>query len=208
MTDPTDVEAVVAQTDACWVLARAFTPPPAGWSFATWSEPLLADMESISDALSLDADRLRASVAAECARRATLGCAQEDWLIDYSALFLVPPIAVPLNTGLLLEGTLAGTVAQQALQCYARAGYTPSPTFRDLPDHVGMQLEFLGHLLERAAAGDAAAADDADAFIQHFVAPWAPLLRQACERAQARLPAAAVYAALAYWLECWLQARG
>lgn len=202
---PAAAEALT-RADACWVLARAFCPPPAGWRFAAWSEPLLADLESISDALGLDSGGVSVAFDAEHCRRTAQGLADTDWLVDYAALFLVPPIVVPLNTGLLLEGSLAGTVAQQALQCYARAGYTPSPQFRDLPDHASMQLEFLAHLLERVAGGDDAMRGEADAFVWHFVAQWAPLLREACERAQGRHPAAGVYAALARWLEQCLDA--
>lgn len=199
----------LARADAYWLLARAFLPPPRGWLLSQWSEPLLSDLADLAPTLGLDLTRLHTAVATVQAQRAALesaGGPMADWLVAYSAIFLTPPVDAPLNTGLLLEGSLAGTVAQQAAQCYREGGFAPAENFRDLPDHVAMQLEFVAHLLERAEQGDEAAEALAEDFVRHFVAAWAPLLEQACQRASAREPGALVWAALAQVIQQLLPA--
>lgn len=179
------------------LLAAAFAPPPAALTARDWCEPLAADLAELGGALELD------TAAAERSLRATAAgpLAGEPWLVEYSRLFLVPPVPVTLNTGLYLEGSLAGASAQMMAQCYAAAGFTQRETFRDLPDHVAIQLEFVAALLERGAPGDEDAAAMAQEFAEGFVAHWAPLLQRACATAAAEHSAAAVYAELARLLE-------
>lgn len=188
-----------ARADACWLLARAFMPPPHGWRFRDWFEPLLADLEDLAAPLQLDLAAVQAAgrQVAELRRDTEDGGGPgADWLVAYAALFLTPPVLAPLNTGLLLEGSLAGWVAQQAKACYQTAGFEPCEDFHDLPDHVAMQLEFMARLLDRAAL-DIEARALVESFSHHFPAAWAPLLQQACQRAAPREPAGHVYAALA-----------
>jgi nitrate reductase assembly molybdenum cofactor insertion protein NarJ len=82
------------------------------------------------------------------------------------------------------------------LQCYGTAGFAPSESFRDLPDHVSIQLEFVGSLLQRAEAGDGDAADMAREFVDSFVSHWVRPLRNAMERSVSRSRAALVYLAV------------
>jgi TorA maturation chaperone TorD len=148
-------------------------------------------------ALDLDTDTA-ARVLHETANGALAGA---PWLVEYSRLFLVPPVPVTLNTGLYLEGGLAGVSAQMMAQCYATAGFAQRESFRDLPDHVAMQLEFVGALLGRCADGDDDALGMAQEFTAEFVSHWVAPLRATCTRAAAVHPAAAVYAALTELLQ-------
>lgn len=158
-----------------------------------WAQALAADLEELAGALGLDAAKALGTLR----QHAATAAAEEPWLVEYSALFLVPPVLATLNTGLYLEGALGGASAQMLAQCYASAGFARREEFRDLPDHVAMQLEFVGALLERAAAGDADAAAMAGEFVDGFVRHWVEPLRNACERAAAQRPSARVYASLA-----------
>lgn len=182
-------------------LARAYLPPPAVLTSGQWCGALADDLEELGVLLGVDVavavDRLRAVVAS--AR------AGEPWLVEYSRLFLVPPVRVALNTGLYLEGGIGGTASQMMARCYAAAGYAQREDFHDLPDHVAIQLEFIAALLAQAEAGDAEAAGHADEFIESFVLHWAVPLRVVCDRAAIELEAAAVYAALARLLEGLLE---
>lgn len=187
--------------DLLLCLSRAFLPPPASWSACDWAQPLSDDLADLGASLDIDAAPVRAALDAECARWAAaerLGDGSADpWLVEYTRLFLTPPVKVPLNSGLYLEGSLGGSAAQMMLSCYQSAGVAPDERFRDLPDHVAMQLEFVGRLYERAARGDADAEDMAEEFCRAFVDHWAAPLEQACRQAAATLPAARVYAELA-----------
>lgn len=189
------------RADLLLCLARAFLPPPPGWSVCDWAQPLADDLAELGAALGLDT---RAAVDALAAASARWACeaarhdgSADPWLVEYARLFLTPPVPVPLNAGVYLEGTLGGSSVQMVRSCYRAAGVEPDERFHDLPDHVAMQLEFVGRLYERAARGDADAAGMADEYCREFVDHWAGPLEEACRRASARWPAGEVYAALA-----------
>lgn len=185
-------EEASAAADLFLTLAAAFAAPPAQMTAHDWSLPLAADIEEFGAELGLDTARAARTLRAIASERS----AAEPWLVDYSRLFLVPPVRVTLNTGMYLEGALGGTSAQMLLQCYAVAGFQVRDTFRDLPDHVAIQLEFVAALLQRAEAGDETARDMAREFVEAFVAHWIDPLAAACAKAAVDDPAAGAYAAL------------
>lgn len=193
--------ALLERADLFLCLSRAFLPPPPNWSVCDWAVPLADDLSEIGSVLALDTGPVQSALGAEC-RRWTSAARQADgsadtWLVEYARLFLMPPVPVPLNTGLYLEGSLAGSAAQMMQACYETAGIVPDERFRDLPDHAAMQLEFLGRLYERAARGDSDPAAMADEFSREFIHAWGEPLERACAQAVSRSPAAAVYRALA-----------
>lgn len=192
--------ALIDRADLLYCVARAFMPPPAGRSVCDWAQPLADDLVELGVALGLDTYDALAALSAECERWAAAARladgSADSWLVEYSRLFLMPPVAVPLNTGLYLEGSLGGSSAQMMEQCYATAGFARREAFHDLPDHVGIQFEFVGALLERAAHGDADAAAMAGEFVAGFVRHWIDPLHAACVRAGDGHPAAQIYAAL------------
>lgn len=181
-----------ASAELFLTLAAAFRPPPAPLSATDWCEPLAADLHELGTALWLEtavAERVLHDHAASSS-------AAQPWLVDYSRLFLVPPVRVTLNTGLYLEGALGGASAQMMLQCYGAAGFQIRESFGDLPDHVSLQLEFIAALLGRAEEGDDTALDIAREFIEDFVDHWTGPMLAACRKWAGRDPTADVYAAL------------
>lgn len=196
-----DDSLLLDQADLLYCLARAFMPPPEGWSVCDWAQPLQSDLDEIGPLLDLDVSGVQAAIEAECRRWA--GAARladgsaDSWLVEYARLFLMPPAVVPLNTGLYLEGAVGGTAAQMMRACYETAGIVPDDGFHDLPDHVAIQIEFLARLVERGARGNQDGTAMATEFAAEFVHAWAGPLERACAAAVGRHPAAAVYAALA-----------
>lgn len=184
------------RADLFLCLSRAFMAPPRGLAPRDWAEPLAEDLAELGQALGLDTAET-VSALRSIATDVGLAAGTEPLLVEYARLFLAPPIRAPLNAGLYLEGALAGNSAQMIQGCYERGGFGPNPEFRDLPDHVAMQLEFLGRLHERAASGNAEAAALAAEFAQGFVVGWAAPLAQACDAARDDVPVAAAFAALA-----------
>lgn len=179
--------------DLFYCLAAAFLPPPAELTGRAWCRALAADLDELGAGLGLDA----AAAIRTLRQMAATPAADEPWLVEFSRLFLVPPVVVTLNTGIYLEGALGGASAQMMRQCYAAVGFAPREDFHDLPDHAAIQLEFVAALLERAAGGDADAKAMAAEFFDGFVRHWLEPLCLACERAAERYPAASVYASLA-----------
>lgn len=189
------------RADLLFCLARAFMTPPAAWSVCDWAQPLADDLAELGASLGLDTDGVQAALDGECSRWASAARladgSADPWLVEYSRLFLVPPVAVSLNTGLYLEGSIGGAASQMMRSCYETAGIAPDEAFHDLPDHVALQIEFLARLVERGARGDDSGTAMAEEFATEFVHAWAGPLEQACRAAAARHRAAAVYAALA-----------
>lgn len=195
----------LARADLLYCLARAFLPPPPHWTVLDWALPLADDLAAIGEELGIDTRPAREALQAEC-RRA--GATADLWLVEYTRLFLTPPVSVPLNTGLYLEGAIGGMSAQMMHQCYLTAGVEPDDAFHDLPDHVAMQLEFIARLRERAARGEPDAAAMASEFVHEFVDAWTTPLERACLAAECETPAARVYAALTRLLPAASAERG
>lgn len=201
----TDEALQIDLADLLYCLARAFQPPPPDWSICDWRQPLQADLDELGPLLGLDVTPVQSALEAEClrwagaARLADTGA--DPWLVEYARLFLAPPVVASLNTGLYLEGAIGGMASQMMQACYQTAGIVPDESFRDLPDHVSIQLEFLARLMERGARGDSTGPAMAAEFSCEFVRAWVGPLQRACQAAASRHPAAAVYAALAGLIE-------
>ena len=185
--------ATLVRADLFYCLAQAFLPPPAHWRLSDWADPLLDDLRE----LTVQCGEVRAPRAVAKLQEAVSAVEPTDpWLVAYSQLFLVPPVRVTLNAGVYLEGALGGSSVQMIRSCYEAAGVEPDERFRDLPDHVAMQFEFLARLNERAARGDPDAEAMAQEFAQSFVHGWAGPLELACMNASSTHPSAEVFAAL------------
>lgn len=192
-------QALLQRADLLYCLAQAFLPPPSHWSICDWAQPLVDDLTEMAPGLpGLNLEEAKVALGAECARWAAEVRAGggDSWLVEYSRLFLVPPVPVTLNAGVYLEGALGGSSTQMMLACYELAGVKPDERFHDLPDHVSMQLEFLARLFERAARGETDALAMAEDFAAEFVHAWGGPLEQACRKAAATFPAAEVFVAL------------
>jgi TorA maturation chaperone TorD len=91
------------------------------------------------------------------------------------------------------RGYLCGAPALEVEKLYLQEGLEPGPGFSELPDHAGVELEFMAHLCRKAAA---ALKDNCPhlaaeyrwkqrLFLINHLAPWVTLLAQGL-RAQAR----------------------
>lgn len=159
-------------------LGQAFLVPREEAFRATLRDDLCPDLEAINAELGFtDAAELGRLAAA----LATTSRAEGGFLRVYSRLFLSPPIVAPLNGGIYLDGALMGGSTRRMEAFYARHGLVRDSGFKDLPDHLSLQLQFVAWLHSRASeAGDPARAReilaDARNFIRRFVLPWIPQL--------------------------------
>jgi TorA maturation chaperone TorD len=140
-----DFDSLAARADLSRLLAACYYEP--GPEFAE---------EGLFDSLFAAAARLDAGLAAG-ARRLGEAFAEEDLQelrVDYTRLFLGPVEAparpygsvwLDARQGLMQESTLA------VLDLYAEGGFEIDESFRDLPDHIAAELEFLYLLLFRQA---------------------------------------------------------
>lgn len=153
-----DAAAALARADLCRYLSACYYEPT----------PMFAE-ERLFDSMHDAARRLDPGLA-DATRSLGEAYAAVDvqtLLVDYTRLFLGPvhPRALPYGSVWLGDGhTLMHESTADVLELYRAGGFALDEDFRDLPDHVAVELEFLYGLLLRAeharAAGDAAAAGE------------------------------------------------
>lgn len=177
---PTD-ETLLHRAEFYLCLSRTFLAPRDEAWLRSFRDDLPDDLAELSAALGEPPQQ-----ALDALRRETRALPDAAALLQlYSALFLAPPRRAELNAGLYLDGAVMGQSVLEMQRRYARLGVQRAEDFRDLPDHVATQLEFLGLAFSRAAQGDEAAAREGFAFAADFVRHWAPALRAALEGAHA-----------------------
>jgi TorA maturation chaperone TorD len=179
-------------------LARAFQAPTEPAMARVFLAELPLDLDEMAAELGYDL----AEATAAFRRSAAAVEGPENLLCLYSALFLAPPVPVHLNAAVYLDGAVFGGSEFEMGQWYARHGIVRSAGFRDLADHVAVQMEFVSVLFDRAAErmveGDSmealALAAEARRFLAAFPHRWLPPLRGALERACAEHGLADPYA--------------
>jgi len=163
-----------AREDFCRFLAACYYEP--GPEFAE---------EGLFDSMLDAATRIDADIAAGARRLGEAFSAEgtEDLLVDYTRLFLGPADALARpygSTWLGTEKSLMQDSTMAVLAMYEEGGFEIAEDFRELPDHVAAELEFL-YLLDfrenrarRDADHDAlaAAASLRERFLHGHLAPW------------------------------------
>jgi len=148
-------DAAAAREDLCRFLAGCYYEPGPEFAEEKLFESMLAAARRVHPELAEHAARLGATFAA---------ASLEDLLVDYTRLFVGAPQALAkryASVWLTDEPELMQDSAMELLRLYEQGGFEVDPEFRDLPDHVAVELEFLYLLTYQqnhaVATGDAAA---------------------------------------------------
>ena len=167
-----DTENIQSRAEFYLCLARAFLTPDSEQAWRGMREALADDLEELGKTLGYEIDNYIASYWLAIASVPD----QPTLLQVYSALFLAPPRRVSINTGTYLDGALNGGSVLAMEEAYQRGGVARSEAFKDLSDHLSLQLEFVAHrFLARREMSDAETPDeDAEKFLDTFVARWLP----------------------------------
>ena len=142
---PSDPNDGAARADVARLLAACYYEPGPEFAEERVFEALRDAAAGIDPELAASAGRLGAAFAAE---------RPEDLLVDYARLFLGPvdTRAKPYGSVWLDDdGPLMGDSTMAVLQHYEEGGFEVDEGFRDLPDHVAVELEYLYVLLFREA---------------------------------------------------------
>lgn len=194
-----DTDELMACGELLLCLGRAFLPPRDATLAGAMENELGEDLRSLNKTLSFvepaALDRL------QDAMRAT-GAMEGGLLRVYSRLFLSPPFPAPINAGIHLDGSLSGSSTLEMERTYHRHGLARDPEFRDLPDHLALQLQFVAYLHARAAeATDVEESQrilgDARHFVEAFILTWLPQWQGQLEEAVQHAGAAEAYRQLA-----------
>lgn len=188
MTTP-EFDRVAAMADVSRLLAACYYEPAPEFSEERLFDALVDAAACIDADLAARARELKSAFDAESG---------QELLVDYAHLFLGPVglLAVPYESAWLGKlGEPLEETTQALLDLYADGGFEVDPDFRDLPDHLAVELEFLYTLLFRKAAalrdGDRQAIGEMDALRERLIANhldrWLPDFQTAVlEGAQCR----------------------
>ena len=179
-----DASAEAARADFCRFLAACYYEPDASFAEEGLFESMAAVGERIEPAMAEGARRLGEAFSA---------ASLEELLVDYTRLFLGPVDARARPYGSVWLGPDGLTMQDSTmalLALYGQGGFEIAEDFRELPDHIAAELEFLYLLLFREdgarAGGNAAALAEASALKGRFMAEhlgrWAGPFAQSVER--------------------------
>lgn len=157
-----------AREDLCRYLAACYYEPSADFSEERLFDSMLAAAIAIDPELAESARRLGAAFAAQDL---------QALLVDYTRLFIGPsqPVAMPYASFWLTDDTsLRHEATTAVLDFYEQGGFDISDDFRELPDHVAAELEFLYLLIfsqnQALFGGKAEELPAANALHRRFVA--------------------------------------
>lgn len=185
-------------------MARAFLTPRDGTAFEALRDALPSDLEELDQILAYGIAGPLAAYREEVSRFTS----PEALLGTYSGVFLAPPVPVRINTAMYLDGAVGGGSVREMEQAYRACGVARSEDFRDLSDHLSVQMEFVAYLYCHEAAaevpGQAYELPMRGAhFLHAFVDRWLPGFVADLEQAAGeRELAANPYLPLARILEC------
>lgn len=150
----TEMRSALAREDLCRLLAACYYEPEPAFEEEGMFDALLAAARLADDAFVPHAQAL--GDAFRSTDKRTL-------LLDYTRLFLGPTdiLAKPYGSVWLdAEKTLMGDSTLAVLDLYREADFEMDDEFKELPDHIAVELEFLYQLIFRENAarqtGDAA----------------------------------------------------
>ena len=136
-----------ARADLCRFLAACYYQPGSEFSEEGVFDSMLAAASRIDLDFATRARRLGEAFSAE---------EHDGLLLDYTRLFLGPAevIAQPYGSvWLSAEESLMGDASMAVLQLYEEGGFEIAEDFRELPDHIAAELEFLYLLIYRENEG-------------------------------------------------------
>ena len=143
---PYDLDQGLARENLCRFLAACYYQPGPEFAEENLFDSMLDAASRIHPDFAADARRLGEEFAAEEA---------ESLLLDYTRLFLGPTqiIAQPYGSVWLdAEKTLMGSSTIAVQELYKEGGFEIDESFRELPDHIAAELEFLYLLIFRENA--------------------------------------------------------
>jgi len=184
--DARNHEQLSARAEFYLCLARAFLAPQGETMFEAMNEVLADELEDLAEQIGYEIALPLADYRSEMQ-----AVADPVVLLQiYSAIFLAPPTAAHINAGQYLDGALNGGSVKAMEEAYQLCGVQRDERFRDLSDHVSVQLEFVALLYsahaQRFSSGSTQGALPVDPghflhlFALHWLGPFcADLLRAA-----------------------------
>lgn len=188
MTTPSETAArslLQERSEFYLTLAQSFLTPQTAEHYQAMAGLLVDDLTDLDGLLGYGMEIELAAL--RTALRKLSG--HRELLLEYSAMFLQPPRAVSINACFPLDGAVMGGTVSEIELFYRHYGVERGDHFKDLSDHVSVQLEFVSYLYGRAARElesdqpDTESERAAGHFLYAFVRRWVPHFESGIERA-------------------------
>ncbi len=134
---PALAEVDLAREELCRFLAGCYYEPGPEFAEEHLFDSIAAAAQRVHPELALHAQRLAAAFVA---------APLEALLVDYTRLFLGAPQALAkpyASVWISGQPELMQESVDALMQMYAQGGFDIDPDFKDLPDHLAVELEFL-----------------------------------------------------------------
>lgn len=116
---------------------------------------------------------------------ALLGCSNEDLSVEHAKLFVGPcELKAPPYGSVYLdkERRVMGDSTMEVIRAYQKQGLSIDDEFKELPDHISAELEFMYYLIHKEVEAlrntDTKRAlkwiEQQEAFLNTFLRPWVP----------------------------------
>ena len=115
-----------------------------------------------------------------------------DLQVEYSRLFLGPfkPVLYPSESIFLGRSHEEGTDVQRVDHIFRQEGLALSPQFKDLPDHISVDFEFMSYLCSKEIEADDSLGATASlacrlrqqSFLDNHIINWVPAFAEQLER--------------------------
>jgi len=185
MIDPPTPSLMLERSELYLTLARSFLIPQTEGHYRAMSDYLADDLEDLDRSLEYGIETQLDALRTAMSRLSN----HEELLVEYSRMFLQPPREATLNVCYPLDGAMMGGTVSEIEAFYRNYGVERGDHFKDLPDHVSVQLEFVSYLYRRAAAELENGKTDTEAelaaghFLYEFVSRWIPHFEAGIEKA-------------------------
>lgn len=185
MIDPPTPSLMLERSEFYLTLARSFLTPQTEEHYRAMANYLADDLEDLDRSLKYGIETQLDALRIAMSRLSN----HEELLVEYSRMFLQPPREATLNVCYPLDGAMMGGTVSEIEAFYRNYGVERGDHFKDLPDHVSVQLEFVSYLYGRAAAElengklDTEAELAAGHFLYEFVSRWIPPFEAGIEKA-------------------------
>ena len=185
MSDPLTPSLLQERSEFYLTLAQSFLTPQTEAHYRAMIDYLAGDLADLDRSLTYGLETQVAALRAALSKLAS----PEELLLEYSRMFLQPPCEAALNVCYPLDGAMMGGTVSEIALFYRNYGVERGDHFKDLPDHVSVQLEFVSYLYGRAAQGlesgtpDTEAEKAANHFLYAFVSRWVPHFEAGIEKA-------------------------
>lgn len=183
-----EMKRAVARRDLYTWLSVAFYKPEADILQADFLETLLTADEILHYGLAAEAEKIGAYL-----KEGT----PEELLVEYARLFVGPSAlpAPPYGSCYLEGGRVMGKSTLDVERWFSRQGLMLLPGFKELPDHIAVEMNFMSFLsdfeLEALDAGDRERAimyrSEQERFLTAHPLTWVPSFTAAVEK-NSRLP--------------------